>query len=367
MNVFRYRRQAGFTLIELLVAMAVSLVVLFGVLNLFDNSQRSYVVQEDVAEMQQNVRIGKMFLERDIRMAGAGIPNFSYGGIAVYPFEFENNIDGTIGRAKEIVDAGNIIVSGSDLLVVRYYNFGAEKCGADPSGINDACDELPQLTLTSDMPDTATVAIVVEDLTSGVGWDDDCYCQGSTFTQPTPGMPLIITTPDGSQSSVLFLTSTLPESDKLGNAPNFTYEGVTYPNKVLNTYPAGSTINFFPLGGIYEAIYSIQNRDGIPCLVRDTGDGGQVIAEYIEDLQLSFGLDTNDDGSIDATVSSADLTNLQKNQVRMVTMNLLGRSAHEQRNFDGQRPAMEDHGAGAADSFRRRQVTVTVKVRNLGL
>ena len=365
MNVFRSARQTGFTLIELLVAMAVSLVVLFGVLNLFDNSQRSYVVQEDVAEMQQNVRIGKMFLERDIRMAGAGISNFSYGGIAVYPFEFENNIDGTAGKAKDVVDAGNTIVAGSDLLVVRYLNFDDSACGADPSGANISCDDLPQLTLDVSMAGGDTTASSASAL-GGSGWDGDCYCNGTTYTQPIAGMPFVIATADGSQSAVLFETGVDTGADDLNNDP-ITIDGTAYANTVLAAFPVNSTINFFPSDGIYEAIYSIQSRDGIPCLVRDTGGGGQVIAEYIEDLQLSFGLDTNDDGSIDATVSSADLTNLQKNQVRMVTMNLLGRSAHEQRNFDGQRPAMEDHGAGATDSFRRRQVTVTVKVRNLGL
>lgn len=355
--------QQGFTLVELVIAMAVSLVVLLATLQLFDNSQRSYTVQEGVAEMQQNVRTAKMFIERDIRMAGAGIPDFSFGGTDLFPFEFENNVDGTVGVAATIAD----IIPGTDLLRVRYQNFSVGSCGSDPAGLLPSCDTLPQLTLASEMPDTATVAIVNEDLQDGIGWDASCYCDGTSFTQPTPGMPFIVVSPDGSQSAVLFHTSTLPNSDKIGNAPNFTFDGVVYPNKLLNTFPAGSTINFFHPDGIYDALYYLQDQDGVPCLVRDTGAGAQVIAEYIEDLQLAFELDTDDDGVVDATVNAADLTDLQKPQVRMVRLSLVGRSAHLQRDFSGQRPALEDHAAGGADGYRRRQLLTRIKVRNLGL
>lgn len=356
--------RTGFTLIELLVAMVVSLVVLFATLQLFENSQRSYVVQENVAEMQQNVRIGKLFLERDLRMAGAGIPDFSFGGNESYPFEFENNVNGTGGLAATIPN----IVTGTDLVVVRYNNFDPSPCGTD--GVNLSCDDLPQLTLAGDMPPSSTEADVTQDLVAGVGWDANCYCDGTTYTQPTPGMPFIVTAPDGSRAAVLFQTSTTPNgasNDKIGNGPNFTYQGVSYDNKLLNTFPTGSTINFYHPDGLYEAIYYIQDNDGIPCLMRNSGNGGQVIAEYIEDLQLSFQLDTNDDGMVDTTISSADLIDTQKDQVRLVTLNLLGRSANEHRNYSGQRPAMQDHGAGTADGYRRRQVAVTIKVRNLGL
>jgi hypothetical protein len=101
--------------------------------------------------------------------------------------------------------------------------------------------------------------------------------------------------------------------------------------------------------------------------MRDTGHGGQVIAEYIEDLQLAFELDTDDDGVVDTTINDADLTDLQKPRVRVVRLGLVARSAHDQRDFRGQRPALEDHAAGSTDHFRRRRLSVTIRIRNLGL
>jgi type IV pilus assembly protein PilW len=60
----------GFTLIELLVAMAISVIVMAGVYSVYYSQQKSYVAQEQVAAMQQNLRAGMFLLEREIRMAG---------------------------------------------------------------------------------------------------------------------------------------------------------------------------------------------------------------------------------------------------------------------------------------------------------
>jgi type IV pilus assembly protein PilW len=60
----------GFTLIEILVAIAISGIVMAGVYSAYFSQQRSYVVQEQVAAAQQNLRAAMYFMEREIRMAG---------------------------------------------------------------------------------------------------------------------------------------------------------------------------------------------------------------------------------------------------------------------------------------------------------
>lgn len=69
-------RDEGFTIIELLVAMTIGLVVMAGVSMTFRSQQRSYLVQEQVAAMQQNLRAAMYHMEREIRMAGCD-PTFN--------------------------------------------------------------------------------------------------------------------------------------------------------------------------------------------------------------------------------------------------------------------------------------------------
>ncbi len=60
----------GVTLIELLVALAISGVVMTGVISTFMSQHDSYKVQIHIAALQQNLRTGMKMLSDDIRMAG---------------------------------------------------------------------------------------------------------------------------------------------------------------------------------------------------------------------------------------------------------------------------------------------------------
>ena len=60
----------GFTMIELMVAMVVSLLAMAAIYSTFLAQHRSYQVQEETAEMQQNIRTAMYYMQREIRMAG---------------------------------------------------------------------------------------------------------------------------------------------------------------------------------------------------------------------------------------------------------------------------------------------------------
>jgi type IV pilus assembly protein PilW len=71
----------GFTLTELLVAMVISGIVAAGIYSTFYSQQKSYLAQEQIAAMQQNLRGAMHILGRDIRMAGYNPTGFSTAGI----------------------------------------------------------------------------------------------------------------------------------------------------------------------------------------------------------------------------------------------------------------------------------------------
>jgi type IV pilus assembly protein PilW len=66
----RTNKHQGFTLIELLVAMAVSLLVITMVAGIFTTSRVNHDVQDDIAQMQENIRISSSMMRRIVFHAG---------------------------------------------------------------------------------------------------------------------------------------------------------------------------------------------------------------------------------------------------------------------------------------------------------
>lgn len=65
-------RNGAFTLVELLVATAVVGILLSLVYQIFISQQRGYVLQEDLADAQQNARVAVETLTRDLGALGTG-------------------------------------------------------------------------------------------------------------------------------------------------------------------------------------------------------------------------------------------------------------------------------------------------------
>jgi prepilin-type N-terminal cleavage/methylation domain-containing protein len=65
----------GFTLIEILITMAIMGVVLSAVYSVYLTHQKSAYTQEEVVEVQQNLRIAMDSISKDVRMAGMLVPS----------------------------------------------------------------------------------------------------------------------------------------------------------------------------------------------------------------------------------------------------------------------------------------------------
>jgi len=120
----------GFTMIELLVAMVVSLLALAAIYSTFLAQHRSYQVQEETAEMQQNLRAAMYYIESEIRMAGNdpfNTGNFGITAANATSITFTTDIDDGAGGVPDgILNANETIT----------YNFA----DSDGNGFNDVLD-----------------------------------------------------------------------------------------------------------------------------------------------------------------------------------------------------------------------------------
>jgi len=107
--------QRGFTLVEVTVSLIVTVIVLLGVLALFDFSNKLTRAQTNISDMQQSLRVAQADSMRLIRMAGrGGIPvgNLPTGmAVAV-----QNNV---ADNTKIGGGATPDVVPGSDVLTIR--------------------------------------------------------------------------------------------------------------------------------------------------------------------------------------------------------------------------------------------------------
>lgn len=340
------RPHSGFTLIELLIAIAVSGIVLAGLVQVFTTSNRSYSLQDEMATQQQNLRVAKTYLERDIRMAGCGFGSaFFYLGTQIYPLENTNAVSGSPSGP----------IAGSDILTIRYVNY------SDPSS-----GTLPQLT---PILSSSSTKFTVSDNSDVSLW--------------TPGLA-VYTRPISFGSTNLI-------SDV------FTVTGVDSANRTLTctglrtdisttNISQSSSINFFSAAQLntirFELRFEVTPIDPLnpkPMLYRTDNDGIiREIAENIEDLQFAFGLDSNSDGIVennewfgDGIIDGGDEQDLddnQKTQIRLVRISILGKSS---RQLPGQkeivRPDIEDHAVGTVtpEKYLRQLIQFEIKPRNL--
>jgi len=68
------RRNDGFSLIELMISAAIVIIVMVGITQAFTTQHQTYVVVDQVTEAQQNLRAVVDLVERDVRRAGFMVP-----------------------------------------------------------------------------------------------------------------------------------------------------------------------------------------------------------------------------------------------------------------------------------------------------
>lgn len=319
--------EAGFTLVELLVTLGILVVVVLGVLALFDLNSRIARTQTHLAEMQQSQRVAQQAIIKLTRMAGRGglLPYDTVGGIRL-PDGVALAVANNVGADIQVggCDCAQVL-PGTDVLTVRGV-FTAPIYHSDP--LNPAVFSPPDggtgsLVLRDRTPTGAPqplddVARVVRRAQAGNGRDALLMVNSlgeyvvveitGGATTPASGSPV-------TQVQVNFVSS--------GTATTAAYNALSY----RGAYPAGfGQVTF--AGVLEEYRFYVRDRrtntssateNVLPQLVRarlfpntntpylgDDANLSEVVADNILDLQVALGIDRDADQLIEEGSDSGE-------------------------------------------------------------
>ncbi|MCG6970442.1 MAG: PilW family protein [Gammaproteobacteria bacterium] len=277
------QKQSGISVVEIMISVAISLILLAGVMQIFLTNKQTYRVQEAFSRLQENGRYAIQFLSQDIRMAGffgcasgvdnpKNIVNLDGDTVADDIAEFTGN--GLTGlQASDLpltLNSSTTLTSvygSSDILQIkRSSNSGIHVDG-------------PMTALSTPIkldPATATGVFQVNDILFVTD------CEKADIFAVTSVTPL------GG-----FINIAHANTNNIGNFLQKIYQDDAEVMKmVINTY------------------YVDTNSAGVPALFRASMGNNASIAteelvEGVENMQLLYGIDTDDDSVVNKYVTSA--------------------------------------------------------------
>ena len=114
----RARNPKGFTLVELLIAVAISGIAMTAIYSTYRSQQKTYIIETQVAAMQQNLRAAMFYIERELRMAGCDPTGNAGAGIVTAgdsTIRFTMDITGGENDGKDNDNDGTTDESGEDV------------------------------------------------------------------------------------------------------------------------------------------------------------------------------------------------------------------------------------------------------------
>lgn len=309
--------EAGFSLVEVMAALVILAIAMTAVFATFISQQKSFTVQSRVAEMQQNLRQAVEFMTRDIRMAGYGIPD-------------------------NVTIPNNVVAAGVTSLRSLY--------AKDNTTGPDQIFILYLFDMDANQPPTT-------DNASGVPANAGSITVPTTTGFLATGGELVIVT-DGATADLYETSAAVGTILTLGG-------GYGYNAGHTKSYPAGSPPVIVAKARFVR--YYIDSTDPAhPTLMVDRMGGlaSQPLADDIEDMQLTYGLDTNADGTVDFWASSPAVPS----QIRQVQLQFIARTRLPEAGWSETRPALGNRAAGTTpDGYRRRTYDIVIDVRNSGV
>jgi type IV pilus assembly protein PilW len=296
-------RSFGLSLVELMIAMTLGLIVMVAVGEVYLSSSRTYRSQEALSRLQESARYALETLSYDIRMAGQ--VGCSYDKTQSVNVLNDTSYGDIFGEPLRGIEDGDAIPDP----------FTAAPLIGDAIRISRSDES--ETTIESHEPASATfhfaetTTISKEDILVVTDCNTAAVFQASN--PETPGDTLVHNT--GAVVEPGNCTKDLGPKPIVTGACNTATE-----------YEFGPGSKIFKM--VSNLYYIASNPAGEPALYRQRLDKGapvtEELVEGVQDMRISYGLDTNGDKSVDSTQPTSGVANWD--QVQTVQISLLLRS-----------------------------------------
>jgi type IV pilus assembly protein PilW len=334
----RVRRTHGFSIIEMLVALALSGVLLAGVVAMFLSSRTSYAAAERLSQIHENGRHALDEMIRDVRAAG-------FRGCAREQPVVTSSLHAEPSSAWDFLDA--------PIRGFQYAGDGQWRPALDVAQIPDVAPGSDVLLVRVPKRNVDSVRLV-----SAMGTDAEALeTDAAASTKLVRGDVVLA---HNCQARSYFMISAIAEGviehEPLAQTGGNATASLGYAYSPPTELTAVQTTVYYVAPG--------RSADASASLWRRTGaEAPQELAAGVERLELQFGVDASGDGVPDELVTAENVEDW--GEVRSVSIALLVHSAQVTKDVAAERFQLLDvRVAAPADGRLRRSFVATATPRN---
>ncbi|PKO81826.1 MAG: hypothetical protein CVU19_04975 [Betaproteobacteria bacterium HGW-Betaproteobacteria-13] len=351
------KHQRGLSLIELMISLAISLLIIAGVLYVFLGSRQSYNQMDVMSRMQENGRIAVDLMTHDLRLGGfMGCRRYGANTISVIasnpPFQEADIVDGqairgvtySAGNPAYVTDSlGNGGVVGSDVIVIRHAAGDGVRLGGG------LVAQLGQGATTITLTPTGAVP-------SRIPGESD----GTPLAAGSAGRDLALIT-DCSKGDIFRVSAIAGGTAGTPTVSITSDAGLTYG------YSADAVVFPFREDRYFLRDTGRLNRQNQPVIslyrmaAEMNSDNADELVEGVEDMILEYGLDQDGDGAADIYQRAGVVTNWA--QVVSVRVRLMLATVDDNTLTEDATFTLLD-GATVTDRRLRQEFSTFVAFRN---
>ncbi|MEE9494786.1 MAG: PilW family protein [Gammaproteobacteria bacterium] len=363
MNIFHYKKQQGLTIIEIMIAILLSTLLLTGVIQIFVSTKHSYRIQDGLSRIQENGRFGIQMISQDVQMGGfygcndGQIITNHLNDSTDLQFQYDYSIAGynDLTSTPALLTSANTSITpdtGTDVIIIRRPEGEPYRLAGISTKDNITIEAPSVISNLCNNSATMVNGFCPGDIMLVADCNKSIVFQSGTFT--------VSGTPPNRIATITHPTGSTP-----GNSKD-EWGGVSdMPNQFAND--ANSVV--YHLATI---MYYVQTVNGIPTLFRYQNGDFDALVDGVEDMQIQYGEDTNNDGIADSYVDAFAYdatTQARWNSIVATKIKLLIRSVNN--NLTEQTLSYSFNGntvttanMASDDKYIRREFVTTVALRN---